>query len=332
MGSLNYRLFFGIAAGGSVFGDGSYSGNIIQGGSALTPVSGVITITGAATIAPDANGTAFAMCDTLVLDGAGASLTSSTACKGLFVIAKTKIEWKNGAGASMTAAGVSGQVMSNPTLYSLIPATYQGKFKQSSWESISLQKDGAAGTANQTTINVQGATGNAGGAWQSGSGGAGAVANSGTAGGGAIGTCFSGGSGGGGNVNSTAGWSAGVAYGGAGGTSGYSNSRGGAGNPGGSAPGGAGATGTGGLAIFASTTIIVASGSVVQADGVQNPSAVHTNGGSSGGGIVGMIHGGSYTNSGTVRANGGAAGTSGSGAPYYGGPGGAGSVNVTVLS
>lgn len=324
-------MFYAVLRG-ALFGDGSYTSNIVQGGSTLTPTAGVITITGAATVAPNGDNIAFVMCDTLVLDGASASLTASSACKGLIVIAKTKIEFKNGAGASMTAKGVSGQVLVNPTLYSLIPATHQPKIKASFWQSISLQKDGAAGTANQTTVNVPGITGNAGGAWQSGSGGSGAVANSGTAGGGAIGTCFSGGSGGGGNVNSTAGWSAGEAYGGAGGTSGYSNSRGGAGNPGGASPGGAGATGTGGLLILAAPTIIVGSGSVVQADGVQNPDATHTNGGSSGGGIVGVIHGGSYTNSGTVRASGGAPGTSSSGASYYGGAGGAGSVNVTTAS
>ncbi len=312
-----------------MFGDGSYSGNIIQGGSALQPdANGIITITGAATITPDANGTAFAMCMTLVLDGAGASLAPSVACKGLLVLASVKIEFKNGAGASMTAMGVAGQVLADPSVYDLIPTAFQKKFNAQKLKSYTLKRDGAAGTAVPSALNVPGLTGNAGASWQSGSGGSGAVANSGTAGAGALGTCFSGGSGGGANVNSYAGCTPGVDYGGAGGNSTYSNCHGGTGNPGGSAPGGAGNNGTGGLLLLLAPVVLIGAGSILQADGVSSADSAHTVSGASGGGIVGIVYKDTYTNSGTVRANGGASGTSGSGANFNGGPGGAGSVNI----
>jgi hypothetical protein len=85
--------------------------------------------------------------------------------------------------------------------------------------------------------------------------------------------------------------------------------------------------------LLAAPTVLIASGSVVQADGVQNtPQSIHTSGGSTGGGIVGVIYQTAYTNSGTVRANGGAQGTSGSGSPYYGGAGGAGDVRAVTAS
>lgn len=288
-----------------------------------------IVVTGAATVAPDSLlNVAYCQGDALVVDGASASLTASTACKGLFALFKSGIYFINSAGASMTAKGVAGQVLSDPSLLDLVPTQYAKKLKRAFWDSIKLQKDGAAGTGRQTTVNVPGKPGNAGGAWQTGSGGSGAVANSGQGGAGSMGTCFSGGAGGGADVN-TSGSGDGALYGGQGGYAVYANSTAGAGNPAGTGGQGSTGVGTGGLLILAASTISIASSCIVQADGVQNtPQAVHTSGGSTGGGIVGIIYGDGYTNNGTVRANGGAAGTSGSGSSYYGGAGGAGSVNI----
>lgn len=312
----------GLGRRASTFGDGTYSNNIIQGGSVLQPVNGVITITGAATIVPDASTLcAFACGHTLVLDGVGASLSPSAFCRGLFVIFK-RIEYKNGAGASMTSFGYPGEVLEDPNLFDLIPAAYQGKFKRSFWSAQTLRRTGAAGAAARVGNGI-GITGGTGVGRQTGGGGSGAVGNSGTSGKGGAGTAFSGGSGGGSTVNSGACGDANE-FGGAGGFATYANSTAGAGRPPGAGGQGCTATGAGGIMIMAAEEgPFIGAGSVLQADGVKNtPQSVHTSGGSTGGGGILIYHAGTYTNLGTLRANGGPAGDSSSGLP--GGPGGAG--------
>lgn len=327
----------------TLYGNGRYTGNIIQGGSALQPdANGVITITGAATIAPDAGtNVAFAMCRTLVLDGASASLTASVPCKGLLVFANRKIELKNGAGITMTKKGVAGQVMTNPTLRDLVPSVYLGRFSRRRLASFALQKDGAAGAAPKVGGSQPGGTGTAGGAWQSGGGGSGAIVNSGPSGAGGMGSCFSSGAGGGAVGNGpdplptrpTAG-----PYGGAGGRAYFEASGqggGGAGNPGGQGWQAAayGETGTAGLLILVAPDVLIGSGCVVQSDGAAGGALIaannsHGGGGGTGGGILGILYRNAYTNNGTARSSGGPGGLSSSGSNYYGGPGGPGSVNI----
>ena len=116
-------------------------------------------------------------------------------------------------------------------------------------------------------------------------------------------------------------------YGGPGSSAtGNAGGGGGAGNPGGyPIPAGvAGGDGTGGvLIIVCKGNIIVNAGCIIQSDGMSGGNATGgSGGGGSGGGHVSVIYGGTHTNNGTGRANGGAGGTG----MYAGGSGGAGSV------
>ena len=177
---------------------------------------------------------------------------------------------------------------------------------------------------------------------------------SGSNGTGGTGTCFSGGCGGGGaggyftgGVNGTAGSNVG-GTGGQGGDGGGgqpgSTGGGGAGNPGGATGvfrtppgqlGSAGETGTGGLIILiARGNVTVGATGIIRANGKNggtggnSPSSYGAGGGGgSGGGRIIILHGGTYTNSGTVEA---VAGTGGSG-NSTGGAGGAGNVTVSQV-
>jgi len=210
--------------------------------------------------------------------------------------------------------------------------------------------NGGNGAAASSGSSVAGSAGTSGG---TGGGGAGGQTN--VNGAGAAGTSFSGGPGGGGAAGAftgSSGVTGGTANGGAGGTGGtsnlYSNSGGGgggAGNPGGprgersaadaggTARATAGANGTGGiLIILVEGSITINSGAVISADGANggnsdNPSPNHSGGGGGSGGGSVTIVGQSYSNSGTVRANGGSGGLGYDGG-NNGGAGGAGSVRA----
>lgn len=174
---------------------------------------------------------------------------------------------------------------------------------------------------------------------------------------GGAGTCFSGGSGGGGSggyftggvggrVGSNTG-GAGGAGGDAGGGFPGSTGGGGAGNPGGGtgvfrgppgAYGGTGETGNGGLIILiAKGNVTIGGSGIIRANGKNGASGGNSpadyaggSGGGSGGGRIMILHGGSYSNSGTVEANGGS-GATGSDAGN-GGNGASGSITVAQVT
>jgi hypothetical protein len=163
-------------------------------------------------------------------------------------------------------------------------------------------------------------------------GGGGGSNDSGGVGLGSAGTCFTGGTGGG-SGRSTAG--NGVANGGKGGDSngGFAGDEcAGAGNPGGNNSGDAsrsGKSGTGGILIIICEGSISGTGTIV-ADGVRNQPDVNTNlgGGSTGGGSVTILYGG--TNSITPTAAGGTSYIGGY--ARAGGAGGAGTARALLLA
>lgn len=318
-----------------LFGDGSYSGNIIQGGVALqpqdylldgiTPLAKCIVVTGAATVAPDATtGAAWFSCQNLVVTGATASLTASVNCKGLIGVVKGKYALRSGATSHMTKKGKAGN-FGNLTVFDLIPRSYSRKLKPilanymvlgegalpgvtgSAWNA---PKPGLPAGAMQTGGGGQGSSAGAALTWTAGKGG----------------PCCGGAGSGAGYTGAGAGH-----YGGPGGPGGNDTSHGyggGAGDPvgpgwdyhGGGNPGdGPG----GGLFMVFASDINVASGCIVAADGGKGGSAANCAGGSAGGGCIVFVYN-TYTNNGTVRANGGAATAS----PVSGAAGGVGSVNL----
>lgn len=310
-----------------LFGDGSYSGNIT--GSGITVSGNTVTITGAATVAPDATtGAAVVVCDTLTLDGASASLSPSTNCKGLIIFAKTKIELKNGAKLNIDKKGKAGN-FGNLTVLDLVPQALKSRLKPT-LASFVVLGEGAAGCVASNGGNLTGLTGATASAMQTGGGGGGGRCGV-TGAGGKGGPCC-GGAGSGGSNGTTL--DAGP-YGGPGsaGAGGYQEA-GGAGDPVGAGANGAGSGKGpgGGLLMLFTPALSIASGCVVSADGAGGgDSGYGRGGGGAGGGCVALLtSSGGYANSGTVRANGGAGGAGASGAP--GGPGGAGSVNTYTLA
>ena len=194
---------------------------------------------------------------------------------------------------------------------------------------VRLGANGGAGASPGT-----GTTGSNGSTGQSGGGGSGASNHAGTSGAGAYGSCFSGGSGGGPIDNNGSGTTAGTNWGGAGGTFGSGHNAGGtggAGNPkganvntGGSSMGFVAPTsannispvggGTGGLIVIVvgGNVAINASGKILanggSSDHITGANDWLSTGGAAGGGNIIIAHRGTYTNNGTVTANGGIAG------------------------
>ena len=335
VGGLPPGLFGGAK---SMFGDGSYSGNVIQGGSVLQPVGGVLTITGDATVAPDAvTGACVVTCDTLVLDGAGASLKPSTNSKGLIVFAKTRIQLLNGAKINIDRLGKAGD-FGNLTAWDLTPDSLKRKLNRSKLSVYVVLGEGAAGAVARTSSGAEiGVAGSAAGSMQTGGGGSGGLYTNGniaTIGRAGKGGPCAGGAGSGAIWTDQAGWSSANAgdYGGPGGAAGgNAPSPGGAGDPvgAGAAGGNPGEGAGGGLLMLFSPSISIASGCIVSADGAKGgngDSSAYPSGGSAGGGIMCIVtKAGGYSNLGTVRASGG---DSYSAAYGRGGPGGAGSVNI----
>ncbi len=204
------------------------------------------------------------------------------------------------------------------------------------------KKAGPLVFSTSSTAAQAGSTGNAGsngGTGGGGTGGAGAYQTAARGGDGAAAYPFGGGAGGGGAGVTLGDAGNGGMYGGAGGDKGGDYAGAGAGNPAGTGTTSYGAItaagdGTGGvLVIICRGNISIASGSIIQADGMLGAGVIGYNytpgsgGGGSGGGHVSIIYGGTLSNSGTIRANGGAAGTaSGGNLASAGGAGGAGSV------
>ena len=339
-----------FGGGGSLFGDGSYSGNVMQGGSVLMPVAGVLTVTGAATVVPDlVTFSCMVLCDWLIVDGAGASLSASTNNKGLIVYAKSGIQCLNGGRIHNDKLGKAGN-FGNLTAYNLTPASLQRTLKKTALETYVVLGEGAAGgPGGNAGISENGDTGAAASAIQSGGGGGGQGGSDAYswhahgATGGKGGPCCGGGGGGGAALNYTTG--NGIppvcADYGAGGdgaqrhTTGGYYTGGGAGDPPGTGyaetvPASPGVGAGGGLLMLFAPLISIASGCVVSADGGTGGTSVSYSGcggGGAGGGVLVLVTlPGGYTNNGTVRASGGPGGGGRDGS--HGGAGGAGSVNI----
>jgi len=203
-------------------------------------------------------------------------------------------------------------------------------------------------------------------------GGGGAGGNPSASGSGVAGYAYGGGSGGGGGGGAGppgspsggaasnyggAGGNGGNAYspnpdpniwsGGGGGGAGNNGGSGGSGEPGNNgpgAPGSPGSNGTGGiLYIVVGGDVTIGASGVIQCDGTNGgncgpqhpyspPGAWPGGGGGTGGGSVFILHAGTYSNSGTVRASGGSGGGIPTPRGWVGAPGGAGSVTVQQVA
>lgn len=318
-----------LGRGRTLFGDGTYSGNVIQGGSALQPVDGIVTVTAAATVAPDAvTGASVVMCGWLIVDGASAAVTPSTNSKGLFIFARYGIIVRNGGKINHNNLGKAGN-FGNVAVWDLIPESLKIKLKQSGFDAYVVAGEGAAGGATGSPPSAAGA----GAAMQTGGGGAGGGWNGGAvSASGGKGGPFCGGAGGACNTTDALGKAG--PYGGPGGNS-IANAARGPGDPGGSSGGGDGGTlpippgAGGGLLMVFTPSLSVASGCVVSSDGATGGAGTAYGSGGCGGGIVVITTlAGGYSNAGTVRANGGGITT----ASYNGFVGGAGSVNTFTVS
>lgn len=187
---------------------------------------------------------------------------------------------------------------------------------------------GAIATVRYGTVGTSAGTTGTAGSNAPGGGGAGAAftANTTTTSiGGAGGDAFpwGGGPGGGGGYSNLSTWLKvlnGVAYCGKGGLGDYGA---GAGNPAGDNT----SSGVGGVVIvIVQGAVSILSGGIIQADGMPGISGT-AGGAGSGGGAACIIYGGAYSNSGTIRANGGAGATTGPG-----GTGGAGVASAKTIT
>ncbi len=107
-----------------------------------------------------------------------------------------------------------------------------------------------------------------------------------------------------------------------------SNAGGGAGNPSGS--GLTASSGTGGvLVVIVRGNVTLAAGHALSSNGMPGESSSSGGGGGSGAGSVSLFYGGSLTGTPNMTATGGAYGT---GSPYHGGAGGAGSTQVKTFA
>lgn len=265
--------------------------------------------------------------------------TTSVRKKGLVIFVKGSLTINGTVTMTARGANVLGQDLS----------------LAASQEVLSIGGSGAAGV--QSALSGGNSTGNTGGGALTsgacgggGSGGAGSATYTfGKSGNGSEGTSYSGGSGGGSAVSGSS-WADNVyggnasSNGGAGGrgqTNGtWANyySGGGAGNPGGQGAQdntiGKGSDGTGGLLIIYATGSITINGSgIVSSNGSNGGGDVVGSpggGGGSGGGSVNIFYKGTYTNNGTVQANGGIGGVC-SDTNRRGGAGGAGTVRSSSI-
>lgn len=212
---------------------------------------------------------------------------------------------------------------------------------------------GAAGGASVSVANTSGNPGVNGSAGQTGGGGSGGNGDSSTAtsGAGAAGSCYCGGSGGGGTgfttaVTSGGAASAGGATGGSGGSCSNADaaSGGGSGNPVGVGSHGSASSNVDPTAGGGGQLWIIARGNVtisgtVSSDGSGGGSATGASNGfasggaGSGAGRIGILYGGTFSNTGSIHANGGTGGTgSGSTSHANGGAGGNGTVTTAQVS
>lgn len=311
----------------TIFGDGSYSKNIMQGGALLLPqtawyggqlIEDCLTITGAATVAPGPNGSSVVTCNYLVIDGSSASLSPSSDSKGLLVFSKQGVILKNGAKLHTNAIGFGGD-FGAASLDSLISPAVNPSIKR---EALAMYVVGLVKTAAATDATKMCAGG----------GGAGATGTPASCTGGAGGNAgtFRGGCGGGGGSNGNGE----IWPGSAAGNFGLSY---GAGGVGGSHQGWGGRGGWGGGLLGVITPYLVvlprcliSSGGENGANGSKssNTPCPGAGGGGGGGGIVfilTLVNG--LTNLGTIQAPGGVGGSG----YATGASGNVGSVNIFTL-
>jgi hypothetical protein len=286
----------------------------------------------------------------------GVTVTTQYRCKGLHIQVMGNCYLygtidMTGKGANAAGANVGLEFYNDRNTITLNGANY------SSLPTVrkipSAGASGASGkaccTSNKVYISVDGGDGYAGTNGQCGGGGSGSVYNGVMltdyncvySAAGAAGTSFSGGAGSGGSdatlgaagaTYGTGGSSNGGAGGNGGGPTDLGVAGGGAGNAGGTGwRGGAnGTSGTGGLIVLSVLGYLyIASGAYIKANGSDGGSGTNCcDGGGSGGGSVNILYG-TYTNSGTLQANGGRSAGSNAGqtgTTRYGGRGGAGSI------
>jgi len=285
----------------------------------------------------------------------GVTLTTNNRCKGLLIyvtgnatINGTLTMNARGANVDPVVAGVSSTGLRLPMLKSgsidtLAAADFAGCGSAAiaavanqgaisgDGKIYTIARGGAAGGASVVSSN--GNDGSNGTTGESGGGGSGGSYSA-ASGAGAAGTCFTGGSGGGGGSESGTATDGGD-YGGAGGDGSYYEGAGGSGNPGGAGYAGTGPdgnNGTGGLLILiVGGNLTIGGSGVISANGVDGPlNPVRWGaGGATGGGNVLVLYAGTLSNSGSITATGGTAGTGWGG--ELSGAGGNGSVQTAQI-
>jgi len=211
-------------------------------------------------------------------------------------------------------------------------------------KTISRQgQNGGAGKSGVGEGNAGSSGSNSGNTLSSGGGGGGGVYNA-TSGAGSYGSCFVGGSGGGGADNTQTASNA-TSYGRDGGNSnghGGDTSTGGAGNPNGTnsqtsirandtSPNGGGGL----IVLVVGGNLTIGSGGKITAEGQPvdvSQQGAPGSGGSSGGGCILLAHRGTYTNNGTVTADGGNYVNTAFGYGGQGGDGGNGSIHAVQIN
>lgn len=314
------------------WGTGKPYGNI-SGAANFDAASGIWTVTGAATVDIVAEtGAAVLMCKRIVIDGGVLSVAEK--CKGLLLFSSQGGVLINGGQVSMSKLGKAGNFGALTPL-DLLPAACVPFIHRGQLAKYVVAPRGAEGvpgvSGGRWAVGQAGTNGLAAGPMQTGGGGSGAnrIGASGKSGCG--GPCCGGaGSGGadGGNTQDAG------DYGGPGSAgTGYSDSigGGGSGDPvgvgGGYAPGAHPGEGPGGgLLMFFTPSLSIASGCVMAADGAPGGGGYSPGGATGGGNITVVTTFRGYKNQGTVRAAGGAprAGY----ATGFGSGGGAGSINI----
>lgn len=322
----------------TMFGDGHYSQNIIQGGVTLqpqdylldgvTPLSQCIVVSSAAIVSPNAKtGAAVFLCSNLVCIGPFASLSPPYSCKGLIGFVRGTTALRSGARLHMDKLGKAGN-FGNLSPDMLLPEEFRSHVVVDQLKAYVVLGEGAAGGAYSSAPNDAAANGNPGAAakaFQTGGGGTGGTYASGRTGPAGKGGPCCGGAGSGGSLGGNGGPAG--AYGGPGGngiTDGSLSGGGGAGDPPGygtpnAAPGhGPG----GGLLMLFSQALTIGTGAYISATGAQGGTGA-CGGGSAGGGCICLVTApNKYSNAGTVSAAGGAS------IGQNGAAGGTGSVNI----
>jgi hypothetical protein len=343
-------MFGPTISGLGLFGDGSYSGNVFQGGSAIqpqdylldgvTPLKQCIVVTGAATVPPSAEtGASVVMARNVVVIGASATLAPSTNSKGLILLCRGGIYVRSGGKIHIDKLGKAGRITGGVSAWDLAPLALRKKISRKLHAAYVASEVGANGGPGGYASGQVGVPASA--MQTGGGGGSGLRSWTNSNAGGKGGTCCGGGGAGGGAGKYSAagyhpefyGYGTAPDYG-PGGTGydgdGSGGSAGGPGDPPGTAtitgnPANPGVGSGGGHIGLYAPVVNISSGCIVSADGAAGSTAGNCpSGGAGGGRVVIVVRSGGYTNNGTVRANGGA-NVSG---PNPSGAGGAGSVNL----